>query len=236
MDPEWRRRVKLGYDQRDPKPDASEAVAPYRHPRKILGIGLNYKRHADALGAEYPTSPASFLKGDHTIIGPGESIVLPPMSHRVTSEAEIGLVIGRTCYEVEAADALGYVVGIVPVLDQTAEDILRENPRFLTRAKNFPTFFVFGPEILTLDDLAQADLSEVRVATYRNGALAHENVVANMLFAPAELVAFHSKVMPLYPGDIISSGTPGAVEIVPGDIVECRIDGVGVLRAGVTST
>ena len=70
----------------------------YRHPRKILGIGLNYRDHAADLNAPYPTEPASFMKCDNTIIGPGDAIELPPQSERVTAEAEIGVVIGRTCH------------------------------------------------------------------------------------------------------------------------------------------
>ena len=202
--------------------------APYGRPRKILGIGLNYRAHADDLGVEYPTSPASFLRGDHTIIGPGDAIVLPPQSERVTAEAELGIVIGRTCYQVDAIEAMDYVAGVVPVLDQTAEDILKQNPRFLTRAKNFPTFFSFGPDIITLDEVGP--LGGLSIGTYRNGTLVRENVVDNMVFSPAELIAFHSHVMPFYPGDIISTGTPGAVGITAGDVVECRIAAVGELQ------
>ena len=107
----------------------------------------------------------------------------------------------------------------------TAEDILQRNPRFLTRAKNFDTFFSFGPELITRDEVL--DVMRLRVATWKNGTLHRENVVANMAFPPHYLVAFHSNVMTLYPGDIISTGTPGAVVIEPGDTAECRIEGLG---------
>ncbi len=209
----------------------NNAAPPYSRCRKILGIGLNYRAHADDLGANYPTSPASFFKGDHTIIGPNENIVLPEISKRVTSEAELGLVIGLPCYKVSEKEALRYVAGICPILDQTAEDILQENPRFLTRAKNFPTFFSFGPELVSLDEAGE--LAELTVATYHNGSLVRSNIVRNMLFSPQYLVAFHSQVMPLYPGDIISTGTPGAVVIQSNDTVECRIDGLATLTNSV---
>jgi 2-keto-4-pentenoate hydratase/2-oxohepta-3-ene-1,7-dioic acid hydratase in catechol pathway len=206
-------------------------VAPYRHPRKIWGIGLNYVEHAGDLSEQVPTEPASFIKGDHTIIGPGDPIPVPPQSSRTTAEAELGLVIGTECYRVGEDEALDYVAGVCPVLDQTAEDILERNPRFLTRSKNFPGFFSFGPWITRLDDvLAYTDsLDAVEVSTVINGEVHRSNVVANMTFDPAFLVSFHSQVMPLFPGDIISTGTPGAVRITPGDVVECRIPGVGVL-------
>ncbi len=206
--------------------------APYRRPRKLWGIGLNYVEHAADLTASMPDEPASFLKGDHTIIGPDEPIPIPPQSARTTAEAELGLVIGRYCRGVEVEEALAYVMGVCPLLDQTAEDILERNPRFLTRAKNFPGFFSFGPAIVPLAEALRAagSLADVEVSTVLNGEVRRRNVVARMRYDPAFLVSFHSKVMPLFPGDIISTGTPGAVHIRPGDVVECRIPGVGVLR------
>jgi 2-keto-4-pentenoate hydratase/2-oxohepta-3-ene-1,7-dioic acid hydratase in catechol pathway len=216
-------------DFRDPA--GVEFVAPYRHPRKLWGIGLNYLEHAGDLAENVPTEPASFMKGDHTIIGPGDPIPVPSQSHRTTAEAELGLVIGRECYQVEEDEALDYVYGVVPVLDQTAEDILERNPRFLTRSKNFPGFFSFGPTIVGLDAVLGhwGSLDAVEVSTVLNGSVHRSNTVSNMAFSPAFLVSFHSKVMPLYPGDIISTGTPGAAHINPGDTAECCIPGVGTL-------
>jgi 2-keto-4-pentenoate hydratase/2-oxohepta-3-ene-1,7-dioic acid hydratase in catechol pathway len=195
----------------------------YRRPHKIWGIGLNYKDHAADLSAPFPTEPASFMKGDQTIIGPGGMIELPPQSERVTAEAELGVVIGRTCRFVSEKEALDVVAGYCLILDMTAEDILQRNPRFLTRSKNFDTFFSFGPELVTPDEVQ--DVNRLRVGTYRNGQLHRENVVSNMAFPPAHLIAFHSQVMTLYPGDVISTGTPGAVVIEHGDVAECRIEG-----------
>ncbi len=207
-------------------------TAPYLRPRKIWGIGLNYREHAADLAATAPgDEPASFMKGDHTIVGPGDPIVLPWQSNRVTVEAELGLVIGRYCENVGVDRAMDYVWGVCPVLDQTAEDILQRNPRFLTRAKNFPSFFSFGPGIVPMDDVYErfADLTTVEVSTVVNGDTRRSNVVANMTFDPSFLVSFHSQVMPLFPGDIISTGTPGALQVHPGDSAECRIPGVGTL-------
>lgn len=207
-------------------------TAPYRHPRLIWGIGLNYIDHAADLSESVPDEPASFVKGDHTIIGPGEPIPLPPQSQRTTSEAEIGIVIGSYCRNVSEEEALDHVLGVVPVLDQTAEDILQRNPRFLTRSKNFPGFFSFGPQIVPLDEaVAHAgSLADIEVSTVVNNRESRTNTVSRMRFSPAFLISFHSKVMPLYPGDILSSGTPGAIHVRSGDVVECRIPGVGTLR------
>jgi len=199
----------------------------YRHPRKILGIGLNYRDHAADLDAPYPTEPASFMKCDNTIIGPGDVIELPPESERVTAEAEIGVVIGKTCRCVTEQQAASYIAGYCLIIDMTAEDILQKNPRFLTRSKNFDTFFSFGPELITTDEVA--DVLNVKVGTWKNNTLHRENVVSNMAFPPFHLVAFHSHVATLFPGDIISTGTPGAVVIDDGDLAQCRIVGLGEL-------
>jgi 2-keto-4-pentenoate hydratase/2-oxohepta-3-ene-1,7-dioic acid hydratase in catechol pathway len=220
------------------EPDASfrpaavaDFLAPLSRPRLIWGIGLNYTDHADDLAAGYPDEPASFVKGDHTVIGPGDVIELPGQSRRVTAEAELGLVFGAVCRDVETEQALDYVWGVCPVLDQTAEDILQRNPRFLTRSKNFPGFFSFGPGITPLPEVLArfGSLSEIEVTTAKNGRAHRRNRVANMIFSPELLVSFHSKVFTWQPGDLLSTGTPGAVVIEDGDTAECLIPGIGTL-------
>lgn len=209
---------------------AADDVVPaplLRRVRKAIGIGLNYRDHAADLSAPFPDSPASFPKWDHTIIGPGDEIVVPPQSERTTAEAELGLVFGRDCKDVAEADALDVIAGFVPILDQTAEDILQVNPRFLTRSKNFPTFLSLGSTMVTTDEMLEhcsGDLSTVKVGTFINGELHRENVVAAMAFPPAYLVSFHTHVMPFFAGDILSPGTPGAVPVGDGDIATCKID------------
>jgi 2-keto-4-pentenoate hydratase/2-oxohepta-3-ene-1,7-dioic acid hydratase in catechol pathway len=201
---------------------------PYLSPGKILGIGLNYGAHAGDLGEQAPrTSPASFFKANHTIVGPGQDIVVPAGIGKVTAEAELGLVIGRECYRVGEDEAMDYVAGVCAVLDQTAEAVLMENPRYLTRVKNYPTFFSFGPVIITMDEVLAAvgDLGRLSVATVSNGATHRADTVSGMTFSPAELLSFHSHVMPFHPGDIISTGTPGAVAIAAGDVVACDLGG-----------
>ncbi|OPY92957.1 MAG: Ureidoglycolate lyase [Syntrophaceae bacterium PtaU1.Bin231] len=212
-----------------PVPFGEAAYAPlYRHPRKIWGIGLNYVEHAADLAEKAPDDePASFMKPDTTIIGPGEAIAIPRQSERTTAEAELGIVLGRKCRDVEREDWLSVVAGFTTILDMTAEDILRKNPRFLTRAKSFDTFFSFGPQLVTPDEVA--DVMKLNVATVINGKVHARNVVSNMTFPPDYLVSFHSRVMTLLPGDIISTGTPKAVHVRGGDVVECRIDGFAAL-------
>ena len=194
----------------------------YRGPRKIWGIGLNYVEHAGDLSETAPSEePASFMRPDTTIIGPDDEIVLPAQSERVTAEGELALVLGREARDVPEEDAPHFVAGFTTVLDMTAEDILRKNPRYLTRSKSFDTFFSFGPHLVTPEEVGE--VGELEVATVLNGEVLRRNTVSNMIFSPWSLVSFHSKVMTLLPGDVICTGTPGAVEIRDGDVVECRI-------------
>ncbi|MCL6487376.1 MAG: fumarylacetoacetate hydrolase family protein [Alicyclobacillus mali] len=209
-------------------------LAPiYRHPRRIWGIGLNYREHAGDLQAVHPTEePASFMKADTTVVGPGEPIVLPPQSQRVTAEAELCVVLGKTCRDVDVREVDRSIAGYAAVIDMTAEDILQRNPRFLTRSKNFDTFLSLGAELVTPDEVD--DVGGLRVGTFRNGALHRQNEVRNMTFSPAHLVAFHSQVMTWQAGDLLLTGTPGAVVIEDGDEAECRIDGMLPLKNPVT--
>ena len=201
-------------------------------PGKLLGIGLNYVDHADDLNERSPDAPASFFKPASALTGPGGPIRLPhpAMTKRVTAEAELAIVIGRTCSEVDPASVDDVVAGLLPIIDMTAEDVLERNPRFLTRAKSFDTFLVFGPwlRISGVDGL-----DDVTIRTIRNDKIVAQNQVRNMMFPPRELVAFHSRVMTLEPGDVISTGTPGAAVIEAGDDVRAEVDGVGAVEAPV---
>jgi len=204
----------------------------YRRPRKIWGIGLNYCDHAADLDATAPSSePASFMKPDTALIGPGDLIRLPDpsLSERVTGEAELAIIIGKECRDVAREDWFSVVAGFTTVLDMTAEDILRRNPRNLTQAKAFDTFFSFGPLFLTPDEIPGGDIDALTVQTVLNDEVRAENQVASMTFAPDELVAYHSRIMTLLPGDILSTGTPGAAVLADGDTLECRIQGAPFL-------
>jgi 2-keto-4-pentenoate hydratase/2-oxohepta-3-ene-1,7-dioic acid hydratase in catechol pathway len=201
----------------------------YRRPRKIWGIGLNYAEHAADLSEKALADiPGSFMKPDTTVIGFGDAIHIPVQSNKTTAEAELGIIIGRTCKNVSQEDWLSVVAGFTTVIDMTAEDILRRNVRYLTLSKSFDTFFSFGPELVTPDEVG--DVSKLAVSTVINGKVHAKNRVSNMTFPPDFLVSFLSGAMTLLPGDIISTGTPGAVVIGEGDVVECRIDGFMPLK------
>ena len=206
-------------------PEDQASYAPlYRDPKKIFGIGLNYADHASDLAEKTPQGyPASFYKPATSIIGHGDAVQLPLISQKTTGEAELGVILGRGCENIQPEQWLDYVAGFTTIIDMTAEDILRQNPRYLTLVKGFATFFSFGPELVTKDEIP--DVKQLLVQTVKNGLVHAENRVANMTFPPDFLVAFHSQVFRWQPGDILSTGTPRAVELHHGDQVECRISG-----------
>ena len=218
-------RGKKLVESMDPISWKEARIAPlYRTPSKIFGIGLNYKDHAADLLEKSPQEiPASFIKPHTTIIGPGDEIKIPLQSQKTTGEAELGVIMGRECENIEPEDWLSYVAGFTTVLDMTAEDILRLNPRYLTLVKSFETFLSFGPELVTPDEIS--DIKNLVVHTVHNGMVHAKNSVSNMTFPPDFLVSFHSKVFKWLPGDILSTGTPRAVPLAHRDTVECRITG-----------
>ncbi len=213
--------------------DSVTLSVPLETPGKLWGIGLNYAEHASDLKEERPDEPASFMKPASTVVGPGGPIRLPSskLTERVTAEAEIGVVIGRRCYGVDADEVDRVIAGYVPIIDMTAEDILERNPRYLTRAKSFDTFLVIGPRIVTPSSIGS--LAGISVRTSINDRTIAENTVDNMMMPPRELVSFHSQVMTLEVGDIISTGTPGAGVIKTDDTVTASIDRIGTVSADV---
>jgi 2-keto-4-pentenoate hydratase/2-oxohepta-3-ene-1,7-dioic acid hydratase in catechol pathway len=204
----------------------SVVCAPlYRYPRKIWGIGMNYRQKADDLASMPPAAdPIIFMKPDTSLIGPGDAIVLPSLSNHVTAEGEIGIIIGRVCKNIKEDEAHAFIAGITPTLDMTAQDIHAKNPRFLGKSKCFDTFFSFSPELVTLDEMP--DFTALMVESKRNGDVIHHNSVSNSFYSPWFLVSYFSQLMTLLPGDIIMTGTPGSTVIVAGDRAECRISGL----------
>ena len=219
----------------DPVPEADIAFgAPLERFGKLWGIGLNYEEHAGDLDEERPEEPASFMKPPSVLAGPGGPIRLPPVeqSERVTAEAELAVVMGRTCRNVAEEEFDDVIAGFLPVIDMTAEDVLQRNPRFLTRAKSYDTFLVTGHALAVPEE--PVDLTSLSVQTVINGKVTAENDIRNMLFPPEAIVSFHSKVMTLEPGDLFSTGTPGAEPIEPGDSVRSVVESIGTVDASVT--
>jgi 2-keto-4-pentenoate hydratase/2-oxohepta-3-ene-1,7-dioic acid hydratase in catechol pathway len=195
-------------------------------PGKIVCVGRNYAAHAAELGGEVPKEPLIFLKAPSSIIGPNDPIVLTRYSQRVEHEGELAMVIARRCSHLrDSDDALNCVLGYTCLNDVTARDLQKSDVQF-TRAKSFDTFCPVGPHIET--DL---DPSSVLVETRVNGALRQSGSTALMTFPPAFLVRWISRMMTLYPGDVITTGTPAGVgQLVAGDNVEVSVAGIGVLR------
>jgi 2-keto-4-pentenoate hydratase/2-oxohepta-3-ene-1,7-dioic acid hydratase in catechol pathway len=202
-----------------------QLLAPVE-PRKIVCVGRNYSAHAAELGNEVPKEPMIFLKPSTAIVGPSEPIVLPKYSQRVEHEAELGLVIGRKCSHLsDHDDPLSYVLGYTCVNDVTARDLQKSDVQF-TRAKGFDTFCPVGPHIET--ELSPDDLL---VEGLVNGQPRQSGKTSLMVFSPAFLVRWISRMMTLEPGDLIATGTPSGVgPLATNDVVEVRIAGIGVLR------
>jgi 2-keto-4-pentenoate hydratase/2-oxohepta-3-ene-1,7-dioic acid hydratase in catechol pathway len=209
-----------------------EPRLPYNVPPKIWCIGLNYKTHAEDIDAVQPEEPGSFMKPASCMFQPGGEIVLPPpeVSDDVDAEGELAVIIGRSCRFVPAEKAREVIYGFTTTLDLTALDVLRKNPRYLTRAKSIDTFFSFGPVIVTADEIP--DLDSVEVVTEHNGAVCSRDFVRNMKTRPPELVAFHSNYFTLHPGDVISTGCPKGARIKAGDAVRSRLVGPGEAAIG----
>jgi 2-keto-4-pentenoate hydratase/2-oxohepta-3-ene-1,7-dioic acid hydratase in catechol pathway len=208
-------------------------LLPYDTPPKIWCIGLNYRSHADDIQAVQPEEPGSFMKPASCMFQPEGEIVLPPseVSADVDAEGELGVIVGRTCRFVPAENVRDVIFGYTTTLDLTALDVLRKNPRYLTRAKSIDTFFCFGPVVVTADEIRDVDALEV--ITEHNDGICSRDFVRNMRTRPFELVRYHSDFMTLHPGDLISTGCPKGARIRAGDRVRARINGIGTLGAAV---
>jgi 2-keto-4-pentenoate hydratase/2-oxohepta-3-ene-1,7-dioic acid hydratase in catechol pathway len=193
-------------------------------PTKIVAIGINYVPHARELDFQIPPVPLIFLKPPSAVIGPGETIILPDMSQQVDYEGELAVVIGRETKNISEKKALEAVFGYSCINDVTARDLQKKDVQF-TRSKSFDTFAPFGPCIET-----ELDPGNVDVKSYLNGELRQHGNTSSMIRSVPELISFISKIMTLYPGDVIATGTPAGVgQLQDGDTVTVEVDGIGVL-------
>jgi 2-keto-4-pentenoate hydratase/2-oxohepta-3-ene-1,7-dioic acid hydratase in catechol pathway len=195
-------------------------------PKKIVAIGLNYRSH---LGdKEPPKVPEPFLKASTSLIGPGDTIVIPreaiDQGVKMQPEAELAVVIGKTCKRATRQDALSYVLGYTCGNDVSARDWQRDDLSWW-RAKSSDTFAPLGPFIVTDLDPGNLNLSG-RV----NGKTVQDSNTSDLLYDVPTIIEFVSRAMTLEPGDVIMTGTPGQPgDIKPGDTVEIEVEGVGVL-------
>lgn len=192
-------------------------------PTKVIAVSLNHPRRAAELGVAMPGEPLVVLKPSTSVIGPDDPIVFPASVPRIEHEAELGVVIKRVCRNVPLVRARDAILGYTAVNDVTARPV-REGA--LGLAKAFDTFCPIGPCVAT--DL---DPNGVRVEALVNGTLRQSSSTKELAIPADDLVAWISRVMTLLPGDVIATGTPpGVGPLEPGDRVEVRVDGVGVLR------
>ena len=195
-------------------------------PSKIVCVGRNYVDHAAELGNTVPTEPLLFLKAPSALVPAEDPVVLPSISSQVEHEAELAVIIGRRCKEIQdSEDVLDFVKGYTCLNDITARDLQRKDGQF-TRAKSFDTFCPIGPHIET--DL---DVSDLLVTCRVNGEQRQSGRTSQMVFSVEYLIRYISKMMTLFPGDIIATGTPAGVsKLEPGDVCEVEIEGIGILR------
>ena len=193
-------------------------------PRKIVGIGRNYRDHAAELGNEMPAEPLIFLKGINALAGPREPIVLPPESGEVHFEGEVALVLGATARRASAEEAAAAIFGWTAACDVTARD-LQNRDRTFARAKSFDTFCPLGPAIRL-----GVPGPDVTVVTRVDGVERQRGRVADMAWGPVELVEFVSRFITLEPGDVVLTGTPaGVAPLRAGETVEVEVTGAGTL-------
>jgi 2-keto-4-pentenoate hydratase/2-oxohepta-3-ene-1,7-dioic acid hydratase in catechol pathway len=199
-------------------------LLPPCEPSKIVCVGRNYVEHAKELGNDVPKVPLLFMKPPSSIIGSGETILLPPQSAQVEHEAELVVVIGKRGKNVTAEQAKKHILGYTIGNDVTARDLQKTDGQW-TRAKGFDTFCSFGPWIDTEFDPADA------VITCRvNGQMRQMASTRDMVFNVGVLIAYVSSIMTLEPGDLLFTGTPSGVgELKNGDKVEVEIEGLGSL-------
>lgn len=208
---------------------------------KFIGIGLNYRDHAEETGQPIPTEPILFAKATSCISGPDDPIVQPPHSTRLDWELELGVVIGRQARYVAEADALSHVAGYCIVNDVSERSFQFQSSQW-DKGKGCDSFGPIGPWLVTADEVPDPQGLEMWLEV--NGERRQHGHTGNMIFGVARLVAYCSRYMTLQPGDLICTGTPPGVALgmkpapvwlKPGDRVHLWIDGLGEQRQTVVS-
>lgn len=214
--------------------------APLPRPRKIIGIGLNYRDHAAETGLPIPDFPIVFAKYPNCVIGVGEAIVIPKLTQQVDYEGELGVVMGKRGRNISEEACMEYVAGYVIFNDVSARDYQNRTSQW-TLGKTFDTFGPMGPALVTADEIP--DPHNLRICTRIGNEVLQDSNTKNLIFSIPFLIACLSQIMTLEPGDLISTGTPAGVGstrrpprfLRPGDIVQIEIEALGVLSNPVVS-
>ncbi|MGX5682272.1 fumarylacetoacetate hydrolase family protein [Schumannella luteola] len=215
--------------------DPARLGPPVPRPRQIFAIGLNYVRHAAESGLPVPTVPLVFTKFASSIAGPIGEVALPSSS--VDWEVELVAVIGREAREVAEADAWAHVAGLTA--GQDFSDRLLQNagsPPQFSLGKSYPGFAPIGPHLVSVDEFADPD--DIGVATTVDSEVRQDSRTSDLVFSVPQLVAYLSRIVTLFPGDLIFTGTPEGVGLghtpplylSDGQVVETSIEGIGTLR------
>jgi 2-keto-4-pentenoate hydratase/2-oxohepta-3-ene-1,7-dioic acid hydratase in catechol pathway len=197
-------------------------------PRRVFGVGLNYVNHIRETGSATPRVPMLFMKPESTIIGPDAAVIYPVEGKEVHYEAELAVVIGRRARRVAVTDAASVILGYTCANDISERVIQREEMGMgcLVVGKGFDTFCPLGPVIVT--DL---DPTHLRIMARVNGRTRQDSNTSDLLFDVPTLVSYLSQAITLEPGDVIITGTPAGIgAVIPGDIMEVEIEGIGILR------
>jgi len=200
-------------------------ILPPCEPSKIVCIGLNYADHAEETGMDTPDRPMLFLKPPNTVAAHGDTITLPAGKDQVDWEAELGVVIGEQCRNVDAADAESVIAGYTVVCDVSNRDDQRQEQNWV-RGKAFDGGAPLGPVVADPEHLPEAAEVKLRV----NGETKQDSDISQLIFTVPELIEEISTYMTLEPGDVISTGTPAGVGgLADGDEVEVEVEGVETL-------
>lgn len=205
---------------------------------KIVCIGLNYHDHAAETGAQVPGEPVVFMKAPDTVVGPGDTVLVPRGSVKTDWEVELAVVIGRELrYAADEDEAMAAVAGYAVAHDVSEREFQIERGGQWDKGKNCETFNPLGPWLVTADEVPDPQALSLRL--WVNGVLRQDGSTRDQIFPVAEVVRYLSHFMTLYPGDVINTGTPAGVALGrpeprpylrPGDVVELSIDGLGRQR------
>jgi len=204
---------------------------------KFVAVGLNYADHAAEANMPLPSEPIIFFKATSCIVGPNDDVILPRGSTKCDWEIELGIVIGRTARYVEEREALDYIAGYCLVNDVSEREYQLERGGTWDKGKGFDTFGPVGPVLVTADELGSPQSLEMWLDV--NDQRMQTGSTKTMIFGVATLVSYISRIMTLFPGDIITTGTPPGVGmgkkpapiyLKPGDVMTLGIQGLGTQR------
>jgi 2-keto-4-pentenoate hydratase/2-oxohepta-3-ene-1,7-dioic acid hydratase in catechol pathway len=224
--------------------DISKLAAVRQSPRigaciepggKIVCAGLNYADHAREAGMEIPSEPVLFMKGCR-LSGPNDAISLPAGTNQVDWEIELAIVIGRYLLSADAQAAERAIAGYATFIDVSERTWQMSRGGQWVKGKSWPSFAPLGPWLVTPDEVP--DVGDLSLRLSINGECVQDGSTAQMIVGSAALVSYISRFMPLYPGDVIATGTPAGVGmglrppryLAAGDEVHAEIDGLGVQR------